>query len=130
MQRLRSSSPENWPANILPNRQVLSASQSKDSSILLRLGEVQSQSQAENREEEELEVDYVFTATGYQRNAHEEILSEIRDLLPSGAEEKFNVKRNYSVIFEQGKVDESAGVWLQGCNEGTHGVSIPLMRNF
>lgn len=77
-------------------------------------------------EEEELEVDYVFTATGYLRNAHENMLSEVKNLLPTSAqiEGKFRVGRDYRVSFEQGKVDENAGVWLQGCNEGTHGVSL------
>jgi hypothetical protein len=68
----------------------------------------------ESKEEEELEVDYVFTATGYTRNAHEEILSDIKPLLPiSSSSGKFWVKRDYSVIFDQGKVGENAGVWLQ-----------------
>jgi len=68
----------------------------------------------------------VFVATGYVRNAHEEMLSEIRDLLPSSEkkEGKFQVSRKYRVELDQGKVDVGkAGVWLQGCNEGTHGVS-------
>lgn len=120
MQRLRS--PQNPPASIITNRQVATATQTKSSSILLRLSEVQEIS----GESEELEVDYLFTATGYKRNAHEEILSEIKELLPAQSE-KFGVKRDYSVIFEQGKVDENAGVWLQGCNEGTHGVSFPFL---
>ncbi|KUJ07000.1 uncharacterized protein LY89DRAFT_743329 [Mollisia scopiformis] len=123
MQRLRSSSPMDWRANILNNRQVLSATQSKDSGVLLKLGEVLEKDGAE----EELEVDYVFTATGYKRNAHEEILSDIKDLLPGREKEKFGIKRDYSVVFDHGKVDEAAGVWLQGCNEGTHGLSDTLL---
>jgi L-ornithine N5-oxygenase len=129
MQRLRSSNPSQWRANILANRQVLSASQSKDSSVKLRLGEVQQNATGVqgSGEEEELEVDYVFTATGYKRNAHEEILSELTKLLPSDSNSKFGVKRDYSVVFDGTKVDESAGVWLQGCNEGTHGLSDTLL---
>ncbi len=76
--------------------------------------------------EEELEVDYVFVATGYKRDAHVEMLAEVRDLLPEELrkEEKFAVERNYRVIMDDEKVDKSqAGIWLQGCNEGTHGVS-------
>jgi L-ornithine N5-oxygenase len=76
--------------------------------------------------EEELEVDYVFTATGYRRNAHEEMLSEIRDLLPDHLAKrgKFPVGRNYRILYDEGKVDERAGIWLQGSNEATHGVSL------
>lgn len=125
MQRLHSSNPQSWCANILTNRQVLSASQSKDSSVKLKLGEVQQNAAGVpgSGEEEELEVDYVFTATGYKRNAHEEILSALTGLLPESTEGKFSVKRDYSVVFKEGKVDRDAGIWLQGCNEGTHGVS-------
>jgi L-ornithine N5-oxygenase len=82
--------------------------------------------------EEDLEIDYVFTATGYRRNAHEEMLSDVRELLPDnlGKEGKFPVARNYRIQYDQDKVDKSqAGVWLQGCNEGTHGVMfVPKFR--
>ncbi len=72
--------------------------------------------------EEEAEFDYVFVATGYVRHAHEEILAGVKGLLPAG-EAKFEVQRDYRVKFAEGKVGAEAGVWLQGCNEGTHGVS-------
>jgi len=29
-----------------------------------------------------------------------------------------SVRRDYKVDFDQAKVSENAGVWLQGCNEG------------
>jgi L-ornithine N5-oxygenase len=61
MQNLRYSDESKWPARILSNRTVLSASQSTDSKVLLKLG-----SQDIAITAEELEVDYVFTATGYQ----------------------------------------------------------------
>lgn len=35
----------------------------------------------------------------------------------------FPVGRDYKVQYAEGKVEEGAGVWLQGCNEKTHGVS-------
>jgi L-ornithine N5-oxygenase len=83
--------------------------------------------------EEDLEVDYVFTATGYLRNAHEDMLSEVRSLLPSDLvkEGKFPVSRDYRVQYDEEKVDARAGVWLQGCNEGTHGVTLnSFMKHF
>jgi L-ornithine N5-oxygenase len=118
MQRLQNPDETQWRCRIIPNRTVLSASQSSNSSILLRLGE----SDQNSRVEEDLEVDHVFTATGYVRNAHENMLSQVSALLPKD-ERKFNVGRDYRVAFDDSKVDRSAGVWLQGCNEGTHGVS-------
>jgi len=119
MQRLLTPNESEWRARIISNRTVISASQSKDSSVLLRIGCTDERKR--NGEEEELEVDYVFTATGYMRNAHESILGEVKCLLPEGG--KWDVGRDYRVKFGEGKVDSKAGVWLQGCNEKTHGVS-------
>jgi len=124
MQRLESSDESKWRCRILSNRTVLSASQIPNSAVLLRLGNPDETNRGDR--EEELEVDYVFTATGYVRNAHESMLSEVRNLLPEGLQKegKFAVARDYRVQLDGAKVDERAGVWLQGCNEGTHGVSV------
>lgn len=75
---------------------------------------------------EELECDFVFCATGYVRNSHERILEGTRDLLPvanGGREALFPVGRDYRVMYDGEKIDDRCGVWLQGCNESTHGVS-------
>jgi len=122
MQRLTTPSESRWRARIIPNRTVISASQLTDSGILLRLADT-IESKRLDGEEEEVEVDYVFTATGYLRKAHEGMLSEVRDLLPGGGKGGWDVGRDYKVNFEDGVVDDRAGVWLQGCNEKTHGVS-------
>ncbi|PMD18978.1 L-ornithine N5-oxygenase sida [Hyaloscypha hepaticicola] len=128
MQRLESSDESKWRCRIIPNRTVISASQSSKSSMVLRLGEPD-ESKREEAGLEEMEVDYVFTATGYVRNAHEDMLSEVRHLLPQELQKegKFKVRRDYSVIFDGDEVDGGAGVWLQGCNEGTHGLSDTLL---
>lgn len=58
------------------------------------------------------------------------MLADSRSLLPENLakEGNFAVERNYRVMFDGAKVDKSqAGVWLQGCNEGTHGVSSTLL---
>ncbi|KAE9371368.1 L-ornithine N5-oxygenase sida [Stipitochalara longipes BDJ] len=126
MQRLESSDESKWRCRIIPNRTVLSTSQASNSGILLRLGEPDETKRAAV---EELEVDYVFTATGYVRNAHESMLSEVRNLIPEGLQKdgKFTVARDYRVQLDAAKVDGRAGVWLQGCNEGTHGLSDTLL---
>ena len=123
MQRLHSSDEASWRCKIIPQRTVISASQSANSSVLLKLGAVGYGDS--DQKLEELEVDYVFAATGYRRNAHEDMLAEVRDLLPekNRIENKFPVARDYRVCYDGEKVDGEAGVWLQGCNEGTHGVS-------
>lgn len=127
MQRLRNSNEAEWRCRIISHRAVISARQSSNSSVTLELGQPGEKRLPDTSvSEEELEVDYVFAATGYQRNAHEEILSGVKDLLPDdvGKNNQYPVGRDYRIQYDQLKVDASkAGIWLQGCNESTHGVS-------
>lgn len=99
-----------------------------------------------NSGEEILDVDLVIAATGYQRKAHVEMLKDAWKLLPSlqdgvasakprsdqwsvqtddGERRVMEVSRDYKVKFADGIVAPDSGVWLQGCCEGTHGVSSP-----
>lgn len=82
---------------------------------------------------EQLDFDAVILATGYVRDLHLEMLKPLRRLAAqstnSSGETECRVKEDYRVIFESGKVDQSqAGIWLQGCNEKTHGVSMPWIQ--
>ncbi|KAI1370600.1 L-lysine 6-monooxygenase (NADPH-requiring)-domain-containing protein [Hypoxylon crocopeplum] len=98
--------------------------------------------------EEVLEVDLVIAATGYQRQSHLTMMKDVADLLPeafesngthtsNGFASKFSearinghavrVSRDYSVQFAPGKVSTGSGIWLQGCCEGTHGLSDTLL---
>lgn len=72
-----------------------------------------------------VDANYILTGTGYQRNAHVEILKNAVDLLPQKdrEEKNFAVGRDYRVKFDEERVPSECGVWLQGCNEATHGVS-------
>ncbi|KAI1451501.1 L-ornithine 5-monooxygenase [Annulohypoxylon moriforme] len=99
-------------------------------------------------EEEVLDVDLVIAATGYQRQSHLTMMEDVADLLPeadgskgiptsNGFGAKFSesrikdhalrVSRDYSVQFAPGKVSSGSGIWLQGCCEGTHGLSDTLL---
>ncbi|KAI1134212.1 L-ornithine 5-monooxygenase [Hypoxylon sp. FL0543] len=96
-------------------------------------------------EDEILDVDLVIAATGYQRQSHLAMMEDVADLLPEANEkestkgfgQKFSeakingrpvtVSRNYSVQFAPGKVSPGSGIWLQGCCEGTHGLSDTLL---
>lgn len=39
----------------------------------------------------------------------------------------WTVRRDYGIEFERGAVQSDAGIWLQGCNEKTHGLSDTLL---
>jgi L-ornithine N5-oxygenase len=91
-----------------------------------------------------LDADLVIVATGYRRDAHEEMLAELRDFMPSNLppststlisgeakevkeEKKWSINRDYSVQFEPGSVSPDAKIFLQGCNEKTHGLADSLL---
>ncbi|KAI2607877.1 L-lysine 6-monooxygenase (NADPH-requiring)-domain-containing protein [Hypoxylon sp. NC1633] len=99
-------------------------------------------------EEEVLEVDLVIAATGYRRQSHLTIMEGVADLLPKASERNgvsttngfrsklseanikghaVRVSRDYSVQFAPGRVALGSGIWLQGCCEGTHGLSDTLL---
>ncbi|KAK7747239.1 PAK-related GC kinase Sid1 [Cytospora paraplurivora] len=101
-----------------------------------------------NSTEEVLDVDLVVAATGYQRKAHIDMLKDAWKLLPSekegtasskprsdrwsvetedGARRVMEVSRDYRVKFTDKTVAPGSGVWLQGCCEGTHGLSDTLL---
>ncbi|KAF2473074.1 L-ornithine 5-monooxygenase (L-ornithine N(5)-oxygenase) [Lindgomyces ingoldianus] len=126
---------EQWPHRILPYRSVLNLEGSPVINGGIRL-HVRDQSplylsDAPNAEEkeDELDVDVVFVATGYQRDLHETLLQDARSLMPGGGlkDAKWTVQRDYRVQFADKKVSDDAGVWLQGCCESSHGLSDTLL---
>ncbi|GAB7361956.1 hypothetical protein MBLNU230_g1993t1 [Neophaeotheca triangularis] len=100
-------------------------------------GGQRSDADADADAEEFMDVDAVVVASGYRRDAHEEMLRGVEGLKPlasggdSGKEgrkaAKWEVQRDYRVKTRPGAVSEDAGIWLQGCNEGTHGLSDTLL---
>lgn len=134
LQQLKNAEPSSWKIKIVNNREIVSTEQQRNK-LILRLGKVIEEPDAKPAFEggkgelldEEMEVDAVFVATGYLRNAHEEMLANTKTLIARqhGSEKSFPVGRDYRVDFDEQKVAKDAGVWLQGCNESTHGVSLP-----
>lgn len=129
-QRIRCSSESEWPHRILPHRTVtwISDSPTLQDGVRLHIenasGDFFVDEQSSPRQET-LDVDVVFVATGYKRDTHEDILKDARFLMAGGDEEgkKWTVRRDYRVEVDQSLVSPEAGIWLQGCNESTHGVS-------
>lgn len=124
-----------WPHRILPHRNVVEVRESPVIKDGIRL-RVRDQSplylsNTPNGQErfEELDVDAVFVATGYHRDLHETLLKDARNLMPGGdlADARWQVQRDYRIHFEEKKVSDDAGVWLQGCCESTHGLSDTLL---
>nr|OQO08211.1 hypothetical protein B0A51_18220 [Rachicladosporium sp. CCFEE 5018] len=134
-QRIQYPSDAQWPQRILNHRTIShvedlpSSNPSSDSPRLrLHIHNASSAFQATPSPQlETLDVDLVIVASGYLRNAHEEILAPLAHLRPSGNAGSWQVARDYRVQFREGAVSDDAGVWLQGCNESTHGLSDTLL---
>ncbi|KAL7274508.1 hypothetical protein RUND412_002590 [Rhizina undulata] len=118
-QRLRNPDESTWAHRIFPLREVVGVEQNKLEEVYLKLRDTRN---------DEIETtagfDVVIIATGYVRNAHETLLKPAKSLMK---DECCAVTRDYRVKFKEGAVDENAGIWLQGCNESTHGLSDSLL---
>lgn len=131
VQKLKTPDAADWKLRIRSNRQVVetrTVREGGEEKIALRLQKLCDDGNVGEDGAEEMAVDAVFFATGYVRNAHEDMLKSTRGLLresDQGEGARFPVRRDYGVDFDEGKVAADAGVWLQGCNESTHGVSFP-----
>lgn len=138
-----------WPHRVLGGRQIGSVDNRGDK-LKITVHPIQDtglpDGLVEESEAETLEADLIIAATGYQRTAHIEILKSTFDLLPKAAprgvefgkgitgwnveteegERKLAVGRDYRVKYAPGSIAAESGIWLQGCCEGTHGVSVNL----
>ncbi|RCI16077.1 hypothetical protein L249_3062 [Ophiocordyceps polyrhachis-furcata BCC 54312] len=126
-----------WPHRILGGRSIIRLEPRRTEGLAVRVRRVGDG--AVEQEEETLEVDLVIAATGYQRNAHVQMLRPVWDMLPKepgidgwtvetdDGGRNLAVGRDYGIKFRAGAVAEDAGIWLQGCCEGTHGLSDSLL---
>lgn len=131
MQRLQIPAPEDWKVHMKTHRQVVKMEPTKDGKLTLEMQSILEDGRRAT-ELEELAVDAVFVATGYERNGHEDMMKNTQILMRDCCQDRlrFPVKRNYKVDFDVEKVEDSAGIWLQGCNERTHGVSSSQSTEF
>jgi L-ornithine N5-oxygenase len=125
MQRIRFRTEESWPHRILTNSTVVGVDPDYQDRVQLQVtAKHWHEEGTESVETENQEYDAVILATGYTRDSHEYLLVPARYLLPGGdqPDKKWTVSRDYKVIFEKGMVSDDAGIYLQGCNENSHGV--------
>lgn len=142
-----------WPHRIMPGRRIVRVDETGDRLRMkvALLGPDEESTDGPLCEEEDLDVDLIICATGYQRRAHVDMLKDSWSLLPeadpvqrslkptqerwlveaSNADQPLKsstrvleVGRDYGIRFTPGAVAPGSGVWLQGCCEATHGVSL------
>ncbi|EAW06284.1 L-ornithine N5-oxygenase SidA [Aspergillus clavatus NRRL 1] len=127
LQRVKNPNETQWQHRILPERKITRIEHhGPQKRMRIHLKSSKPESEAAASEKETLEVDALMVATGYYRNAHEGLLKGVQHLRPTG-QEQWNPRRDYRVEMDPSKVSPHAGIWLQGCNERTHGLSDSLL---
>lgn len=131
-QRIRNDDETVWQHRVLPFRSVTHVENLPGNERLRLVVRNDSHLYSESNcsRHEILDVDILIAATGYTRDAHEKMLGPAEFLRRDDQdcqEKKWRVSRDYRVIFKPGSVNDDAGVWLQGCNESTHGLSDTLL---
>lgn len=130
--RLQQTDEQDWTFKILPYRRVKWVEDLPDwDSLRLKLQSTRriDVEDKQNGNGQTLDVDLVVVATGYDRDGHEQLLRPVRHLMPDGDApgKAWTVARNYRAHVDARKVSSSAGIWLQGCNENTHGLGDTLL---
>ena len=146
-QRIKQADESKWQHRILSSRQITNISPKKGGEkLLLTIKDIDplrtttphpSNGDIEHEKSTTLEVDAILVATGYDRNdVHKYLLKDCQHLfLPTPRSTDDNdastnhthVRRDYKVSMDESKVVPNAGIWLQGCNEATHGLSDTLL---
>lgn len=119
-QKLRDPNTANWAHKIVPLNEVHSVVESAGGKVDLRLQGVHGAKETTVTTEG---YDLVVFGTGYRRNVHRQLLTSIEGLFEGDCV----IDRNYKVQFKDGAVARGCGIWLQGCNEATHGLSDSLL---
>ncbi|CAI7587480.1 unnamed protein product [Penicillium palitans] len=123
LQRVENPDETQWQQRILAETKVARI-EHHNASNRMRIHVKSVKNESEGKEV--LDVDALMVATGYLRDAHEGLLENVRSLRPAGAS-TWNPGRDYRVSLDGAKVSSQAGIWLQGCNEKTHGLSDSLL---
>jgi L-ornithine N5-monooxygenase len=124
-QRLHHASEEHWPHRILPHRTVLNVATPSPETLRLDLQcnacTAPSAAPAPAKRET-IDYDLVVLATGYRHNGHDNLLAPVTSAAGKDGKD-WTVGKDYRLRVPGVDVSPHAGIWLQGCNEETHGVS-------
>lgn len=123
-QRTQASNPDNWQHKILPSREVVEVIDLPANKRLnLVLKDMGGQAA---KAKETLFVDAIVLATGYIRDVHHNMLKECQ-IINESVDGSWNPDRDYRVRLNRDLVENDVQIFLQGCNERTHGLSDTLL---
>ncbi len=124
LQGIRQPNKNLWQHQILPSREITAVvDQMAGEKLELTLSSLDPLSKGST---ETLVVDAIVLATGYRRDAHVEMLRGCQ-VVNGNRDGLWKVGRDYALKLDPQSVDEGVGIWLQGCNEGTHGLADSLL---
>jgi L-ornithine N5-monooxygenase len=122
MQSVQEPNKELWQHQILPSRDIVDfVDLPEQGPIKLILKSLDYPSKTEA-----LPFDAVILATGYRRNAHLDMLEDCQELNPS-KDGRWQTGRDYALKLDRSLVADDVGIWVQGANEGTHGLADSLL---
>ncbi|KAK5072506.1 hypothetical protein LTR64_005021 [Lithohypha guttulata] len=122
-QRLEDPDSENWQHRILSSREVVEVTETSEKE---RLNLVVRSLVDEGNCQEVISVDAVVLATGYVRDVHNEMLKECK-IINSSCDDEWIPERDYKLGLNRDLVEDDVNIYLQGCNEQTHGLSDTLL---
>lgn len=124
LQSIKQPDKTRWQHQILPSREITRvADDNATGGLLLTLTDLDPLS---NQATEEVRVDAVILATGYRRDAHIDMLKDSQ-IINAHRDGQWRAGRDYGLELDRQRVEEGVGIWLQGCNEETHGLSDTLL---
>ncbi|KAK5467852.1 hypothetical protein LTS15_000825 [Exophiala xenobiotica] len=124
LQGIKQPDRTQWQHQILSSRDITEVTDDKSTGgLVLTLTNLEPLGE---RATEKLGVDALVLATGYRRDAHIDMLRDCQSI-NANRNGHWQPGRDYGLKLDPQTVDEGMGVWLQGCNEVTHGLSDSLL---
>lgn len=123
-QRLKEPNTEKWQHQILQKCRITDLYDDESGKTILTF--MRNESTNASRPATKMQVDAVVLATGYVRDTHDQLL-EGCDFINGSADGNWVVERDYQVLLNRDLVDPGVSIYLQGCNEQTHGLSDTLL---
>jgi L-ornithine N5-oxygenase len=121
LQRLTCDSEEQWPHRMLTNAAITTVSSRSPDTVFLGFDWTPAAEFTASRREA-FDYDLVVLATGYTHHGHEDMLRPVA-IQAKQEQKKWAISEDYRLKIGGLNVSKDAGIWLQGCNEETHGVS-------
>jgi L-ornithine N5-monooxygenase len=111
---------EMWQHRVFPRTTIASAS-AHDNKVLLVM---ETKDIKGSRTFIERRYDLVIAATGYKHDGHMDLL---RPMIEQSQLGNWSVGKDYKLNIPSLPLSQDTGIWVQGCNEETHGLSDTLL---